>query len=125
MQIGQAKNTPQEAKRSARSVLQWISEGANWLVIYDGADGHCQTVEDFLPPGSGGNILITSRNVAFKRITQTSLKVLNMAEEEATSLLFKSASFDSVSDHDSNLARKLASELGGIPLLLIKQEHIC
>ena len=41
-----------------------------------------------------------------------------MAEEEATSLLFKSASFDSISDHDSNLARKLASELGGIPLAL-------
>jgi hypothetical protein len=118
MQIGQANNTPQEAKKSVGSVLQWISQRTNWLMIYDGADGHYQTIEKFLPPGNGGNILITSRNVGLKRITETSLKVLNMAEEEAASLLLKSASFDSMSDHDSNLARKLASELGGIPLAL-------
>jgi tetratricopeptide (TPR) repeat protein len=118
MQIGQANNTSQEVKRSAGSVLQWISQSTNWLMIYDEADGHHQTIEKFLPPGNGGNILITSRNVGLKRITETSLKVLNMAEEEATSLLLKSASSDSMSDHDSNLARKLASELGGVPLAL-------
>ena len=88
-------------------------------MIYDGADGHYQTVEKFLPPGRG-NILITSRNVGLKRITLTSLKVLHMVEEEAASLLLKLASLsDSASDHVSNyLARKLASELGGIPLAL-------
>jgi hypothetical protein len=117
MQIGQADNNPQ-AKKSVESVLQWISQSTNWLMIYDGADGHYQTIEKFLPPGNGGNILITSRNVGLKRITETSLKVLNMAEEEAALLLLKSASFDSMFDHDNNLARKLASELGGIPLAL-------
>ena len=90
----------------------------NWLMVYDGADGHYQTIEKFFPPGNGGNILITSRNVELKRITETTLKVLNMAEEEAASLILKSASFDSMSDHDSNLARELASALGGIPLAL-------
>jgi hypothetical protein len=119
MQIGQPSNTPQEAKKSVGSVLQWISQiRTNWFMIYDGADGDYQTVEKLLPPGNGGNILITSRNVELKRITQTSLKVLNMAEEEAASLLLKSASIDSMSDHVSNLARKLASDLGGIPLAL-------
>ena len=96
----------------------YISQRTNWLIIYDGADGHYQTVEKFLPPGNGGNILITSRNVGLRRITETSLKVLNMAEEEAASLLLKSASLNNRSDHDSNLARKLASELDGIPLAL-------
>jgi tetratricopeptide (TPR) repeat protein len=118
MEIGQASNSSKEVKKSARSVLQCISQRNNWLMVYDGADGHYQTIEKFLPPGNGGNILITSRNVGLKRITETSLKVDNMAEEEAASLLLKSASFDSMSDHDSNLARKLASELGGIPLAL-------
>ena len=113
MQIG---HTLPEDKKSVGSVLQWISQRTGWLMIYDGADGHYQTVDKFIPPGNGGNILITSRNVGLKRITETSLKVDNMAEEEAASLLLKSASLDSMSD--SSLARKLASELGGIPLAL-------
>jgi tetratricopeptide (TPR) repeat protein len=119
MQIGQANITPQEGNgKSVGSVLQWISQRTNWLMIYDGADGHYQTIEKFIPPGNGGNILMTSRNVGLKRITETSLKVLNMAEEEASSLLLKSASLDSMSDHVSNLARKLASELCDIPIAL-------
>jgi tetratricopeptide (TPR) repeat protein len=119
MQIGQVADNNPQAKKSVGSVLQWISQThTNWLMIFDGADGHYQTIEKYLPPGNGGNIVITRRNVGLKRITETSLKVLNMAEQEATSLLLKSASFDSMSEHDSNLARKLASELGGIPLAL-------
>jgi hypothetical protein len=117
MQISQANSTPQEGKQS-ESVLQWISERTDWLMIFDGADGHYQIVEKFLPPGKGGNILITSRNVGLKRISLTSLKVLNMAEGEATSLLLKSASLDGMSGHNINFARRLASELGGIPLAL-------
>jgi tetratricopeptide (TPR) repeat protein len=117
MQIAQANSTPQEGKQS-ESVLQWISERTNWLMIFDGADGHYQIVEKFLPPGKGGNILITSRNVGLKRISLTSLKVLNMAEGEATTLLLKSASLDGMSGSNIDFARRLASELGGIPLAL-------
>ena len=118
MQIAQANtDTPQEGKQS-KSVLQWISQRTNWLMIFDGADGHYQIVEKFLPPGNGGNILITSRNVGLKRISLTSLKVLNMAEGEATALLLKSASLDGMSGHNINFARRLGSELGGIPLAL-------
>ncbi|KAF8722355.1 hypothetical protein AX14_009860, partial [Amanita brunnescens Koide BX004] len=120
MQIAQANfDTLPEAKQSAGHALQWIShQRTNWLVIYDGADGHYQTVEKYIPPGNGGYILITSRNVGLKRISLTSLKVLNMAEEEGVSLLLKSATLDGTSDYNSNLARQLASELGGIPLAL-------
>ena len=118
MQIGQANNVSQEAKQSVGSVLQWISQQTNWLMVYDGADGHYQTVEKFLPPGNGGNILITSRNVGLKRITLDSLQIHEMAEEEAISLLLKSAKLNDMSENNSNLARKLASELGGIPIAL-------
>ena len=113
MQIAQDKNAPNEVKQSSVSVLQWIAERINWLMVYDGADGHYQTVEHFLPPGGGGNILTTSRNVGLKRISLKSKKVVNMTEE-ATSLLLKSAE---LADHNS-LVRKLVSELGGIPLAL-------
>jgi hypothetical protein len=107
-----------ETKQSAGSVLQWISQSTNWLIVYDGADGNYQIVEKFIPPGNGGNILITSRNGGLRRITLTSLNVLNMAEEDACCLLLKSASLDGLSDHISNLSKNLASELGGIPLAL-------
>ena len=118
MQIAWAYNAPQEAKQSVGSVLHWISQRTNWLMVYDGANGGYQTVEKYLPPGNGGNILITSRDVGLKRITLDSLQVLDMAEEQAVSLLLKSARLDGMSEHNSNVARKLASELGGIPQLL-------
>ena len=75
-------------------------------------------MENYLPPGNEGNILITSRNVGLRRITLDSLQVLAMAEEEAVSLLLKSAGLDEMSEHNDNLARKLALELGGIPIAL-------
>jgi hypothetical protein len=118
MQIGQANSVLQEAKQSAGNVLQWISLRTNWLMVYDGADGHYQTVEKYFPPGNEGNILITSRNVGLERITLDSMQVLDMAEEEAVSLLLRSARLDGMSEDNSNLARKLASELGGIPIAL-------
>ena len=118
MGIAQEHNAPQEARESAGSVLQWICQRTDWLIIYDGADGHASTVEKFLPPGNGGNILMTSRNVGLKRITLHSLEVMNMEEEEAAFLLLKSAALDGMSDHNYNFARKLASELDGIPLAL-------
>ena len=117
MQIAQAINTLQGAKQSAESALQWISQRTNWLMIYDGADGHYQIVEKFLPPRNRGNILITSRNVGLKRISLVLLKVANMAEEDAALLIMKSAALDHMPDH-MNLVRKLALELGGIPLAL-------
>ena len=80
---------------------------------------HYQTVEKYFPPGNEGNILITSRNVGLKRITLDSMQVLDMAKEEAVSLLLKSAGLsDGMFEDNSNLARKLASELGGIPIAL-------
>ncbi|KAF8686598.1 hypothetical protein AX14_003831 [Amanita brunnescens Koide BX004] len=118
MQIALENNAPQEAKQSPRSVLQWISQKTNWLVIYDGADGHYQIVENFLPPGNGGNILITSRNVGLNRISLTSQKVQNMEEKEAASLVLKSAGVAAMSDHNCYVARKLASQLSGIPIAL-------
>ncbi|KAF8685793.1 hypothetical protein AX14_003984 [Amanita brunnescens Koide BX004] len=120
MQIGEAKDASQGSKQSAGSVLHWISQRANWLMVYDGADDHYQIVEQFLPPGNGGNILITSRKMGMNRLSMTSLKVQNLPEEEAVSLLLESGRLDGTSDHIMNLCRKLASELGGIPLALDK-----
>jgi tetratricopeptide (TPR) repeat protein len=120
MQIAQANNIAQETKPSATSALQWISKRANWLIVYDSADGHYSVVEKFLPPGNGGNVLISSRNPGLKRMTldKNSLEVLDMTNEEGISLLLKSAMLDGTSEYIMILARKLVSELGGIPLAI-------
>jgi tetratricopeptide (TPR) repeat protein len=120
MQIAQANNASQGAQPSATSALKWISRRANWLIVYDSADGHYSAVEKFLPPGNGGNVLITSRNPGLKRITlvRNSLEVLDMTNEEGISLLLKSAMLDGTSDHIMVIARIVVAELGGIPLAL-------
>lgn len=116
MQIAQANNLPSGTLYS--HVLQWIIDRTRWLIVYDSADGHYSVVEKFLPPGSTGNILITSRNPGLQRITspQNSVEVLEMGEDEGISLLLKSAMLDGASIN--NGARKLVSDLGNIPIAL-------
>ncbi|KAF8334519.1 hypothetical protein F5887DRAFT_1285897 [Amanita rubescens] len=116
--IAQANSGIAEAASPAASVLMWISKKFNWLMIYDNADGGYQIVEKFLPPGNGGNILITSRNLELKRITEKSMEVLEMGEEEALSLLSKSARLNYTSENIQAVAKQLISKLGGIPLAI-------
>ena len=87
-------------------------------MIYDNADNGYQVVEKFLPPGNGGNILITSRNYELCRITDNSMEVVEMEEEEALSLLFKSAQLNNTSVDVQMLNKQLVSKLGGIPLAI-------
>ncbi len=118
MQIAQAKNAPQEVRCSPGLVLHWLCQTSKWLIIYDNADGHYTVVEKFIPPGNEGNIMITSRNVELKRLAFNSENVVDMAEDEAISILLKSAMLDGTSNDIKNAAKKVVSELGGIPLAL-------
>ena len=120
MQIAQANSISSEAKNSASSALQWISQRTKWLIVYDSADGHYSVVEKFLPPGNEGNILITSRNPELRRITlgKNSLEVLDMTEDEAISLVLESAMLDGTSDHISSMLSQLVSKLCRIPIAL-------
>ena len=119
-QISSAYNTSPDGRPSARSALQWISQRPDFLLVYDGADGHYSVVENFLPPGDGGNVLITSRNIGLKRIAmkENSMEVQGMEDEDAISLLLKSAMLDDTDDLIWDWARQLLSQLGGIPLAI-------
>ncbi|KAF8313332.1 P-loop containing nucleoside triphosphate hydrolase protein [Amanita rubescens] len=118
-QISSTYNTSSDGKPSVRSALEWISQRPNFLMIYDGADGHYSVVEKFLPPGHEGNIMITSRNIGLKRFTfRNSMEIHGMDDEDAISLLLKSAMFDDTDDDIYNLALQLVSQLGGIPLAI-------
>ena len=118
MQMAQAKNAPQQMRHSPGLILQWLSQSSKWLIIYDNADNHYAVVEKFIPPGNEGNILITSRNGELRRLALDSENVANMAEDEAVSMILKSAMLDCTSEDIRNVAKKIVSELGGIPLAL-------
>ncbi len=117
-QIAQANSASAEAASSVASALRWISNKFNWLMVYDNGDGGYQVVEKFLPPGNGGNILVTSRNLELMRITENSMEVLEMGEEEGLSLLSKSARLNHTSQNIQIIAKQLISKLGGIPLAI-------
>jgi hypothetical protein len=89
-------------------------------MVYDNADEGYKLVEKFLPPGDGGNILITSRNKNLMRITskENSMEVLEMGEKDALSLLAKSAMLDCTFEGVTDQATNLVSKLGGVPLAI-------
>ena len=48
---------------SSKSASIWIASlQGDWLLVFDNADGAPEVVEKFIPSGSQGNILVTSRN---------------------------------------------------------------
>src|SRR5277367_7007729 len=91
------------------SVIHWLSElDSNWLLIFDNADGKPSMVSKCLPPGDRGNVLITSRNPEMKRNVSPRawIKVEEMEEEEAISLLLNAAAFDNETSEESIRASK-------------------
>ncbi|KAF8344989.1 P-loop containing nucleoside triphosphate hydrolase protein [Amanita rubescens] len=119
-QISSTYRTSPDGRPSARSALHWISQRPNFLMVYDGADGHYSVVEKFLPPGNGGNVMITSRNFGLKRLafSKNSMEVCGMENKDAISLLLKSAMLDDTGDDMYNLAQQLVLQLDGIPLAI-------
>ncbi|KAF8348423.1 hypothetical protein F5887DRAFT_914874 [Amanita rubescens] len=102
-QIAQANGGTDEDASSAASALKWISKKSNWLMIYDNADSGCQVVE---------------RNLELMRIIVDEMEVLEMEEEEALTLLSKSARLDYASESMQTTGKQLISKLGGIPLAI-------
>ena len=67
-------NTPGTANsgfNESSPALHWMASlPEEWIIVFDNADGSPDLVEKFIPPGLGGNILITSRNRSLGRLTQ-------------------------------------------------------
>ncbi|KIL63232.1 hypothetical protein M378DRAFT_80078, partial [Amanita muscaria Koide BX008] len=105
---------------SAESALEWISGRKNWLMVFDNADGGYHVVEKSIPPGSEGNILITSRDKGLARIASGThpLEVTEMGEEDAIIMLLKSAMVYDNSVDVAITAQKLVAALGYIPLAI-------
>ncbi|KAM6494419.1 P-loop containing nucleoside triphosphate hydrolase protein [Amanita muscaria] len=115
-----AKKHKVDSTPSAEAALEWISHRKNWLMVFDNADGGYHVVEKFIPPGSEGSILITSRDKGLARISSGThcIEVTEMGEEEAIALLLKSAKVHNNSVNVAIAAQRLVATLGYIPLAI-------
>ena len=104
---------------SSQSALAWISSlQSEWLLVFDNADGGPEIVEKFIPSGSRGNILVTSRNKSLGRVTtyENSLEVGQMLQNEAILLLLKASHLTGTSGNVYDLAQSIVNELCCLPL---------
>jgi hypothetical protein len=107
---------------SPESALYWIgSLKENYVMVFDNADVLSPAeLESYLPPGRGGNILITSRNSTMRNLTssENSLEVTEMEENDAIELLLKASYLDPSSMKFQAEASKIVKELFCLPLAI-------
>ncbi len=92
------------------SVHAVLADQAGWLLIFDNAEDFT-AVKEFLPPTGPGRVLITSRNPLWP--PGQVLDVPPLDTDAAAEFLVSRTG-----DPDLQAARKLANELGGLPLAL-------
>ena len=104
---------------SAESVLKWISGiQEEWLIVFDNADDLSPgVVAKFIPPGNGGNILITTRNPSMRRLiaSENVIEINEMEEADAVTLFLKASCLDASAKH-LQVAKDIVASLGCMPL---------
>ena len=104
---------------SVESVIKWISGiQEEWLIVIDNADDlPPDVVAKFIPSGSGGNILITSRNRSMGRLIafENVIEINEMEEVDAITLLLKASCLDASAEH-LQTAKNIVTSLGWLPL---------
>ena len=107
---------------SLESALHWIGLlKENYIMVFDNADVLSPAeLEAYLPPGRGGNILITSRNCTMRNLTlpKNSLEVTEMEENDAMELLLKASCLDPSLMELQIEASKIVKELFHLPLAI-------
>ena len=107
---------------SPESALKWIgSLKENYIMIFDNADVLSPAaLEVYFPPGTRGNILITSRNSAMMTLTssESSFEVTEMEEKDAIGLLLKASCLKSPTLDVWIQAPKIVKELFCFPLAI-------
>ena len=107
---------------SPESALHWIGLlKENYVMVFDNADVLSPAeLEAYLPPGRGGNILITSRNSTMRNLTspENSFEITEMEEKDAIVLLLKASCLDIPSMEFQIDASKIVKELFYLPLAI-------
>jgi len=93
------------------AVRRWLHTEGGWLLIYDNVPDE-QSIEDFVPRGATGHVIITSRDTRWDRIAAP-LAVDLWERSESVAFLR-----ERTGESDDREADKLAELLGDLPLAL-------
>ena len=113
----------QEQSLIVAAVKRWFETHGQWLLIFDNAD-NLETLLDYIPQGTMGHTLITTRAHAIGGIaTKIEMPVMNSEEGarfllKRAGLIKQTAPLEQVKEIDLHLASSIAYELGGLPLAL-------
>lgn len=104
-----------EARASAvvKAVRSWLRQNSDWLLIFDNSQGPAN-VRNYLPYGSMGHVIITSRNPNWQGMS--ALPVELMERNESVNFLLKRTK--KTKPADKQAASRLAEALGDLPLAL-------
>lgn len=96
----------------------WMAKEDNWVLFLDNAD-HPKALDRFIPNHLAGHIVLTSRARVFDRLGPVELVELDyFTEQESLEfLLFRTAKTE-LTPPESEAARLLAKQLGGLALAL-------
>jgi hypothetical protein len=117
--LGLPEADEREQLNQTKAVLTWLHDHERWLLIADNADtdGAARAVRDRLPPELPGHVLVTSRlNRWPVNIPQLPLELFT--PDEAARYLLARVHERQHEAGDEAAARKLAEELGNLPLAL-------
>lgn len=122
MNLGAARGPDQEQKVDA--MKDWFQNNDNWLLILDNVAGPGVTdfpITDFLPVGSTGTIIFTTRNefIAKSLAPEDGAMLLErMNPHDAIDLILKTAGIKAPTEEVYLLAKEIQEELGGLPIAL-------
>jgi hypothetical protein len=113
----------QDQSKIVEGVKYWFQEHANWLLILDNADDIAM-VKAFIPVGSKGHILLTTRAHATGSIARR-IEVEKMEPDEGAifllhraKLLDPDAPLETTPKTEQDTAREIVKLLDGLPLAL-------
>jgi len=106
----------QEQAKVTEAVKSWLEQNTGWLLVLDNADDPAM-VKPFLPQGSTGHLLLTSRAYSFQTIGLVSPREVNvLSPDEAREFLMRRTGKGPT--EKSTEADTLAKEVGYLPLAL-------
>lgn len=100
------------------AVQRWLAHHPGWLLVLDNADAP-EAVKPFLPPEGRGHVLLTSRAQVFDVLgIARPVDLGGLSPAEASRFLFERTGREDDGGPEADAARRLASELGFLPLAL-------
>jgi Tfp pilus assembly protein PilF len=116
--LGLAEAGAREQQVILDAVGRWLGEHDGWLLVADNAEPTKQTTGLF--PDGPGRLLVTSRDVAWRRQATALLPVEVLERTESVRLLGRRTG-----DRDKAAAERLAEVLGDLPLALEQAGAYC